>query len=182
MPQVSYLVRTQVEARLSHQTTGLNYHLMQACSSQSPAPTPYTIDWSATSTNFWRSHVTAELLDLTSRADSGTLCMVYGTRQANQIGTSASFLPVKFAVFSGSVEIAVDIGWHESFDPSDTEGLPDATDDAMIQTFNSAAYFGSFGAGVIYNGLIRVERGAMRQTGPGWRQRLPYRLSFDVQV
>jgi hypothetical protein len=181
MPQVSYLVRSQVVARISNPTTGFNYWLGQACASQTPAISTlaYAINWQSPSTDFWQSYISSEDLDATSTPDQGTLCMIYGLGMANQTGTV-----VKFAVFTGTVEIGVDfdIAWPESFDPQDTEGLADATDDAMIQTFNSAAYFGSFGSGVIYDGLISAARGPLRQSGPGWRQRIPYRLTFEVQV
>jgi hypothetical protein len=176
MPQVSYLVRQQVVARLSNPTTGFNFWLAAACATQTPAPTPFVIDWTASSTNFWQSNISAEALDESS-PDEGTLCMVYGEGFRNQTGTVQ-----KFAVFSGTLEIEVcfELGWPQSNAPNDTEGLADATDDAMIQTFNSAAYFGAFSNGVIYNGLIDGGRGPLRPSGEGWRQRLPYRLTFEL--
>jgi hypothetical protein len=179
MPQISYLVRSQVVSRLSNPATGFNYWLEQACASQSPPPVPFSIDWGPGSITFWQSYISSEDLDNTSDPGDGTLCIIYGLSLANMTGTVQ-----KFTVFSGTVEIAADyeIAWSESFDPQDTESLADATDDAMVQTFNAAAYFGSFGLGVIYNGLIQGERGPLRQSGTGWRQRLPYRLSFEVQV
>jgi len=178
MPQVSYLVRQQVVARLSDEESGFNFWLTQACAGEDPSPTPFVVDFSLTSTNFWQSNITAEALDMSS-PDQGTLCMVYGGGFQNQTGTVQ-----KFAVFSGTLDVCVDfeIGWPESYDPNDTESLADAVDDAMIQSFNSAAYFGSFSDGVIYNGLIRGDRHPMRPSGEGWRQRLPYRLTFELQA
>jgi hypothetical protein len=179
MPQLSYLVRSQVVSRISDPATGFNYWLGQACMGMDSAPTPYTINWATGSTTFWQSYVTSEQLDETSDLDDGTICLIYGLRIGNQEGT-----PAKFTVFSGTVDIAVDfeISWPESFVPPDTESLADATDDAMVQTFNAAATIGSFGQGVIYNGLISAERGPLRQSGQGWRQRLPYRFHFELQV
>jgi hypothetical protein len=178
MPQISYLVRQQVVARLADPATGFNFWMAQACASQSPAPTPFVIDFSAASTNFWQSNVTAEALD-ESTPDESTLCIVYGGSMENQTGT-----PQKFTRFSGTVEINVvfEISWPESDIPGDTDGMADATVDAMIQTFNSSAYFGAFSGGVLYNGLIRGDRGALRQSGAGWRQRCPYQLTFEVVV
>lgn len=172
---------------MSNPTTGFNYWLAQACAGEQPSPAPYAINWSVASrgnqnvgpTNLWFSKISAENLDATSSPDDGTLCMIFGGGFANMTGT-----PSKFSVFGGTVEMGVefDIAWSEADAPLDTESLADATDDAMIQTFNSASYFGSFGLGVIYNGLIRADRESLRQSGTGWRQRVPYRLTFELQA
>ena len=179
MPQISYLVRSQVTARLPNPTTGFNYWLAQACAGQVPAPLPYLLDWTPSSSNFWTSYCTPEDLDTSSTVADGTICLVYGCGIANMEGTVQ-----KFAVFSGTVDVAVelDIAWTQSFIPHDTDGIADATDDAMIQSFNSSAYFDSFYDGVIYNGTIRGDRGPLRASGSGWRQRIPYRIHFEAGV
>jgi hypothetical protein len=166
-----------VEARLSDQDSGFNYWLSQACASQTPAPDPFEIDWTDGSTNFWHSFTTPEDLDATSSPGDGPICLVYGRGLENQNLE-------KFTVFAGTVEIAVefDLAWEGNPVPSDTESLADATDDAMFQTFNAQSYYASFSDGVIWNGQLRCGRGPLRQSGPGWRQRLAYQLTFEVRV
>jgi hypothetical protein len=90
----------------------------------------------------------------------------------------------KFTRFSGMAEFNVDfkISWTEADIPSDTDSIADACDDAMMQCFNSAAYFGAGSDGVLYNGMIAAACGPLRQSGGGWRQRLPYRFQFEVVV
>jgi hypothetical protein len=180
MPSVSYLVRSQVTARLATQASGFNYWLAQACENYASRPVPYAITWTQPTTNFWNSYVSSEDLDKSSTPGDGTICLIYGVRFENMVGTVQ-----KFTVFSGVVEIGVefDIAWDSDEIPKDTESLADATDDAMIQTFNSSAYFGSFGGGVLWNGNIEVAaRGQLRESGTGWRQRIPYRLTFEVEA
>jgi len=180
MPQVSYLVRQQVRKRLADNLTGFNYWLSQACLSQVPQPDPYVIDFADGSSNFWQSNITAEELDATSTPADGTLCLLYSVRSTTPGPTYQ-----KFSIFGGVVQVAVDfeIARLEGFDPSDTEGLPDATVDAMYQTFNSQAYFNSWSSGVIYNGTIEEgPRGPMRQSGSNWRQRIPFLISFELET
>lgn len=180
MPSVSYLVRSQVTARLSNQASGFNWWLAQACEGYASRPAPYSINFGQGTSNFWNSYVSTEDLDKTSTPGDGTICLIYGVRFENMVGTVQ-----KFTVFSGVVEIGIeiDIAWDTEDIPQDTESLADATDDAMIQTFNAASYFGAFGGGVLWNGNIEVTaRGHLRESGSGWRQRLPYRLTFEVEA
>jgi hypothetical protein len=181
MPQISYLVRSQLLARLANPATGFNYWLQQACQGQeAPQPVPYVIDWSLTSSNLWLSNITSEELDATSTPGDGTLCLLYGLGFENMTPSAV----VKFAVFAGTVTIAVvfDIAWDQQNAPHDTESILDATDQAMITALNAASYYSSWSDGVIYNGQVAIERERLRASGSGWRQRLPYRISFDLQA
>jgi hypothetical protein len=181
MPQISYLVRSQVRARLADPKTGFNFWLAQACLSE---PTelplePFVIDFSDRSPTFWQSYISADDLDATTSSSDGTLCILYSARSSTPGATYQ-----KFSTFGGPVHICIDfeIAWGESFDPSDTESLADATEDAMVQTFNSSAYFSNFNSGVLWNGVIDCVRSPMRQGGPGWRQRLSFALLFELET
>jgi hypothetical protein len=180
MPQVTYLVLQQALARMATPLTGFNALLAAACAAQSPQPTPYAIDFTTGSFNFWQSNISIEDLDQTSTPD-GTVCVMYGVKAVNMTGTVQ-----KYQIFSGTVQIAIDfeIAWDSSFDPSDTESLANATEDAMVQCFNAPAYYGSLNTnGVIWNGLIdEGVRGPLRLSGPGWRQKIPFVLTFEVQA
>lgn len=183
MSQISNAVRTAVKTRLADPTTGFNFWLLQFAST---APynldSPYQIDFSDASTNFWTSNVTSDQLDESS-PDEGTLLMLYTIRAAAQQGDGVQ----KFTMFSGEVQIGLDIelSWLSSAIPHDTESLADATEDALVKVFNSSAYYGQMspsGSGIAYNGEFEMNRQALRTSGENYRQRLNCLLRFGVHT
>jgi hypothetical protein len=172
MPITRKAVRDAALSELAASVTGFNATL--AALAGTYGVTPFTIDWSSTSSNFSQSQVTTEQLEL-SRMIEYPGCLLYTPTTQNQNLE-------KFRRFSGVVVLNIDVivDFRDGAEGRDTESLPDAVEDAITSIFNRPTL--SLPAYVVWNGDIECVREPVRLNGDGYFQRCPHQLTFEVHV
>jgi hypothetical protein len=168
----SKLATDQVLAMLSNQATGFNAAFYSLASSY--GVDVLSIDWDPTRTQFWPGNLTPDQIDESTTSEY-PMAFLYSTGARSQ-NTQ------KFAVFSGTVTVQLDIwlSW-DSPDAIDTfEATGNAVEDVLVGIFNSSG--ASWGGNVYYNGDITIDRGRLEMAGQNWRQRISCRLILEVLV
>jgi hypothetical protein len=173
MSEISRKVREAVLLRLSDPTSGFNANLAAVASTYGIQP--FSVDWSATSKNFFRGFLDPNDVD-ESTPSRYPLVMMYAI-------TSTNRNLQKFALFSGEVILGLDfhITWRAGNALRNFEDLGDAIEDAVYKTLNGTD-FQAWGAPLTYNGQISLAKRPLELAGEHWRQTLSFRLTLQVDT
>jgi len=87
----------------------------------------------------------------------------------------------KPATFAGLVTAGIDVhlSWRGGNVSMDMEAMGDAVEETMVSIMNDLTQQ-SWGANVIYDGKIRLQRGAQHFGAENWRQLLRFSLNWEV--
>ncbi|CAB4130876.1 hypothetical protein UFOVP130_41 [uncultured Caudovirales phage] len=171
MAQISKAVRRAVFLRLSDAATGFNAALAGVAASY--GVTPFVIDWTVNSKQFFAAQLHPDEID-ESTPSKYPMVMLYALSSDNRNIQ-------KFAEFAGFVSIGLDIhlSWRPAKAVPNFEDLADAVEDAVYATLNGQN-FQDWGASVVYNGDVSVQRRPLEMSAENWRQTLSFRLVFEV--
>lgn len=175
MFSVSKQVRDVVTTLMADETVGFNPTLMAICDDYEISP--FSIDFSDNSKNFFAAYYNAKDLSETSSFRFPIVCL-YTIKSQN---TNEN----KFVTFSGSVMIGIDtyLSFGKSSALADTESLADAVEATYYKLFNSESNQSFYQTGgVIYNGDLLIQRGPVAKGGSNWLQLMQSRLTFDLIV
>ena len=171
MSQISKKVRDSLKTVLSDATTGFNANL--AAIESAYGITAFTVDWGATSDNFFQSNVSPESLEEANVVEHQTTVFLYSVASSNLSRTKPS-------QFSGDVTVNLDF-WirHAGAEiPNDSESLADAIEDAAITAMQHPT--APWPDPVTQGGLIRFDRGPLLIGAENWRQLV--RVVLTVQL
>lgn len=176
MSRISAVVRDAVLARLSDPATGLNANLAAVAGEAYGLTEDYSIDWGPKSKQFFQGALLPGDVE-DSVAAKYPMVMLYTTGSRNQNLQ-------KFTLFSGIVDIAVDVhlSWRAGAALRDFESLGDAFEDAIYKTFNDSAWAASYGLPIAYNGDLQMTKRPLEMAGEHWRQTLQFSLTFEVDT
>jgi hypothetical protein len=174
MAKIGRLAREAVRAVLAEPVTGFNARFAGVALDYGLQP--FSVDWSSASKQVWEAPLDPEDLDATSPARY-PLVMLYCVASENRNSR-------KFATFSGTVEVAVDLhlSWKGGNAPRDADLLADAIEDAVYQIVNEADFQAVAGAPLLWNGDISLRRGPLLMGGEHWLRTLAFRLTFEVDA
>lgn len=165
-------LRDAIRAIMADATTGFNATLASIAVSYGIAP--FVIDWVPPSRSLFQGFLFADQVLIAELIDFPA-CVLYTSASANQ-----NF--EKFRRFSGLITAHLDfyIDQGSGIEVSQTEDVPDAIEDVLIQIFNSPTV--NLPSGIAWNGGIQSQRGPIRLVGDGYQQRIPFNLTFEVDV
>jgi hypothetical protein len=178
MSAISNKVRSAVLSRLSNVSTGFNANLVTTCAEYSL--TPFALDFSVTSTNFYKGRITDYDLFVEAGYDQAQMMSLFIPSWRNITTGMGS---MKANVFSGSAiaEIRLYLSNNSALLIDDFETLPDACEEAMVNTMNTLAAQPSLGTnGLVYNGDITCNRAAVVSGGLGWVTGIAWQMAFNV--
>ena len=177
MPSISQRVRLAIRNQLASQNAGFNTNFGAALDNYGVDPHAinwHGIEWTGNTTNFLYGRVSAAFIDqLSGKLDYPILTIdTAAGRHTNEVIS---------ATFSGSVVAIIELhlGWSSSDVLQDFASYADAADDAMFATINNLEAQ-NYGAGILYNGRMSFQRGAIEPGGPSWRQTITFTPEFKV--
>jgi hypothetical protein len=188
MPATRLIARQKLVSILADPANGFNARL--AAIATEYGIHPFEIDWTPGSPTFFCASVAPEQIDSTGMlpADDG-ICVVLYTSVSQ---TNSNEERQKPSIFSGKLMLHVDFYLsrrvlnllrHGKNLPADSAGdleaLPDAIEDAFLQTVMAKSVDWS---PVDFNGDFSCSREPFLFSGDGWQQRLPFILMCEVHV
>lgn len=168
--QISSAARGAVLARLADAVYGFNARHADAAASVGAQPV--VVNWGANSKQLFQSFLSADAIEDTTAIAWPVVC-VYAARSLNRNRA-------KYNVFSGEVQVYVDIHWasKSSSAPRDAEREIDAIEDALVACFNAAPDWG--GDDIVYGGDIEIQRLPLLKASSSWRQTIRARLTLEI--
>lgn len=173
--QITKAVRDAIYSRLSNPVNGFNPLISTKCSQYGISP--YSIDFSTMSKNFFFGQIDAEALEQ-SGIFSYPFISVYGLEAICQEGDAQ-----KFSKFSGQVRVLMDVwlSWKSMRGLQDYEVHGDAVEEVVIDVMNRENNQ-NFLKPLVYNGNVAVRRYPLRLAGENWRQRINFSFIFGVHT
>jgi hypothetical protein len=189
MPSTRLLVRQTALRILADPSVGFNAHLAAIAASYGIAH-PFAINWTPGSQNFFQGYVAPDHIEQTDLLPAGDGVSV--AMYTSQSQTNAGDERQKPSTFSGKILLHVDFYFRRSTlnllrqgaklpgdDGGDLDSLPDAVEDAFLQTV-MAPHAGW--SPVSFNGDFSCAREPFAFLGDGWQQRLPFILLTEVHL
>jgi hypothetical protein len=172
--EYSAQVRDRVIAQLSDAVLGFNAQLATVATAY--GITPYTLDFTSASRNFFEGPYDPENLDSTSVLKYPIACLY--------VNEAANVNDQMFQTFSGPAVMTFDLwlSWRASGAPQNTEKLANATEAAIIRTFCNPDNQANLTGPVTYDRKIRISRGRIEMGGQNWRQLLRTTLVFQLDT
>lgn len=174
MSQIGKRVRDAVRSVLSDATNGFNANL--AAIAATYGVTAFTVNWTATSLNFFQSNIDPNSLDEANVVEHQPTVLLYTV-------AGSSLTRTKPAQFSGDVTVNVDfwIGYSKGSLPHDTESMADAIEDAIVTALQHPS--AAWPEVVCQTGNFRADRAPVFMAGEHWRQliRVPVILTLDTE-
>lgn len=174
MAEISRAVREAMGRRLADAATGFNAKLAAVASTYGIQP--FTIDWSATSKNFFRGFIDPNDVD-DSTPSRYPLVMLYSITSSNDHDSMPR-------VFSGKVTLGLDfhVTWKQGNALKNFEDLGDAIEDAVYAVFSDGNWPQLWGAQYACQTGITLSKRPVESGGEHWRQTISFRLVFQVDT
>lgn len=169
---ITRYVRAAAKAYLADPTSGFNATLASIAATH--GVTAFTIDWSATSKQFWEAYLTPDDVD-ESAASKYPMAFLHGVASDN----SHDSLP---RTFSGSVDLALAFWFTDraTSAPRTLEPLCDAVEDAVNAMFADGNWPQLWGASNAVMVRCPSQRARLDTGGEHWRASIVFRLTFQV--
>jgi hypothetical protein len=175
MLQTRKLIRDAIKAALSDATSGFNARFSSVATAY--GITAVALNWSAGSNTFVQMALPPEAEDLSQLIGAPLAIALY-----TSISASSSQDPnrTKFSPFSGAILAHCDFYFTKTtgLEIDDTESFLDAVEDAFIQVIQGATW----PSVVAYNGDISCAREPLVLIEDGYRQRIPFTLTLEVDL
>jgi len=170
--QISQRVLAAIKSRLVAGSGGFNQLMISQARAYGLEPF-LTIDFSATSTNFFLAQVAPDLLEQTAIFTYPLLCLYILESEVTN--------DQKFQTFSGAVRAIIDVylSYKNIRGKQDHESYASCVEDVVIDIMNREANQ-NWGNPLVYNGDIRCKRGPLLFAAENWRQRVGFSLLFGV--
>jgi len=172
MSIISAIARDAVYVRLADPANGLNP--LVASWSAAYGATPFAVDWTATSPNFFIGNLDlGDLLESAARPNPVLVCL-YGEALMNQNR-------VKFSKFAGSANVGLKIyyTWPHREPAHNMEAPIDLLKDALVEIFNRAA---AWPAHLSYNGEVSVSASPIGRGAQHWQCLVQAQAAFQVTI
>lgn len=168
------LVRDVAVAQLDDPTHGFNAQFAIVAAAQ--GVTPFVIDWSTTSVNFFEAQIDPADLEGSTpiKYPIATLAVLMETNQHLQT----------FITFSGTVvmELAFYISFKPSAVPRNVEATLSAVTAAVVRTFcdPSAVATANFNGPVTFDRVLQVRRLRLEMGAQNWRVPIKFQFAFRL--
>ncbi len=177
MPAISQRVRLAIKSQLADPATGFNGRFTTALQTYNADPTGIHwtgINWSQGSRNFMYGRINP------TKVDEGTGLIQYPFVTLDTLRAQHTNEVVS-VTFAGPVTAVIDVhlGWDADGLLFDFASYGDALEDAMFATINNLAKQ-NYGANILYNGRMAVQRSEIYPGGPNWRQSFTFLPEFKV--
>lgn len=170
--KVSQAVQDAAFSRISDPVTGINPGIATNCALYS-LPNFLTIDFSATSNNFFQCQIEPELFET-----SGIIkypCAALYTLESAETNTQ------KFNQFSGTIRsiLEINLSWAQIKGLQNFERYCNCLEDVVFDVYNRVANQ-NWPNPLVYNGQIQCKRGPARFGGNNFKQKIGFAAIFEV--
>jgi hypothetical protein len=171
--KVSQQVLDAMYARLSSPTTGFNPSIVSQAAKYGIPANFVSIDWSATSQNFYFDQIDSELLEASSPIQYPFSCLY--------ILDSAFTGTQKFVQFSGIIRciFEVNLSWISAKGMQNREVYPNCVEDVVFDVINRVENQ-NWPEPLVYNGGIQCKRGRTIFGAQNWKKKLAFATLFEI--